>query len=219
MCNGSRGRPFNGIVSHMAGLHRTKGTYASFAHRHLWDSAMRHLRLAEANPEDSWHLHLSAAFLAAVAFEAYLNFLGDEMLPHVWKDERIVFTQEPYRGTMGKLKRIAEELCWPLPRRDRKPLSGYCELVALRDKVAHARQVKVEYRKVHRDDQFPSLPRGWLEAEAPPKRVRRLISDVEALASLLHAQVMQSDFRYVVFGSHPFLGALAIGTRHVEAYG
>jgi hypothetical protein len=203
----------------MVGLLRTKGTFTSYAHRHLWDSVVRHLDLAKQNPLDSWHLHLSAAFLAAVAFEAYLNYLGEEMLPAIWVKERTFFSQPKYRGTTGKLKRIAEEIDFPLPRKDRKPYKGYCELLELRNKVAHARHLKVDYRAVHREGEFPRLPPGWLEREAPAKRVRGLIRDVGDLAAMLHSSVMKSELRNVAFGAHPFHGALAMGIRRVEAYG
>lgn len=66
----------------MVNLKVTSGRYESYAHRLLWDSSQRHLSIAEEHPEDSWMLHLSAGLLAAAAFEAYLNYLGEEILPN-----------------------------------------------------------------------------------------------------------------------------------------
>jgi hypothetical protein len=199
----------------MVALNQTSGEYVSFAHRLLWDSVQRHLAIADERPHDSWMLHLSAGLLAAAAFEAYLNYLGEEVLPDVWRDERRFFSSNEYRGVEGKLSRIAQELNWPVPPKDRKPFSGVVELRALRDKIVHAKPKKESYRRVHKPDAFAPVPPAWLFSEASPKRIRALLVDVEALALSLHSAVLQSEFRYLVFGVHPFVGALGFGTHTV----
>lgn len=199
----------------MVTLNITSGQYVSFAHRLLWESSQRHLSIAAERPEDSWMLHLSAGLLAAAAFEAYLNYLGEEILPEIWRDERHFFSAPPYRGTSGKLQRIAEELDWPLPAKYRKPLSSVIELQSLRDKMVHARPRKETYRRVHKEGEFATLPATWLYREAPAKRVLTLIADVQMFATQLHNAVLKSEFKNVVFGSHPFLGALGFGTHTV----
>lgn len=188
------------------------GNYVSFAHRLLWNSSQRHLAIAAERPkEDHWMLHLSAGLLAAAAFEAYLNHLGEELLPQIWAKERKFFSVEPYRGTGGKIKRIAEEIHWVLPAKTRKPFSGLVELQNLRDKLVHAKPKKAAYRSVHKEGEWPKLPSTWLYREASAKRVRSLIADVEAFSVSLHNAVLQSDLRNCVFGSHPFLGSLGFG--------
>lgn len=164
-------------------------------------------------------LHLSAGLLAAAAFEAYLNYVGEEMLPHVWADERKFFSGLAYRGTNGKLRRIAEELGYSLPPRTHKPYAGWLSLVGLRDKLVHARPKKVIYTTTHRADKFPKEPAAWLRAEASPEAVKKLIELTECLATELHSLLLRSEFRHVVFGNHPFLGALAFGTRRVSYAG
>lgn len=164
-------------------------------------------------------LHLSAGLLAAAAFEAYLNYLGEEMLPDIWDNERSAFSKPPYQGTGGKLKRIADELGWALPPKSRKPLSGVIELRGLRDKMVHARPKKENYRRVHKAGEFATVPATWLYREAAERRIRALVADVEAFAVSLHNAVLSSEFRNVVFGSHPFLGALGFGTHLVESAG
>ena len=200
-------------------LAETSGEYTSFAHRVLWESSRRHLLIAGERPSDSWMLHLSAGLLGAAAFEAYLNYVGEEMLPHVWKDERRFFSSPTYRGTNGKLRRIAEELGFSLPPRTHKPYAGWLSLVELRDKLVHARPKKVTYRTTHRADKFPKEPTTWLRAEASPEIVRTLIDTTECFATELHSLILRLEFRHVVFGSHPFLGALAFGSRRVRYAG
>jgi hypothetical protein len=201
----------------MATLQVSSGNYESYAHKLLWESACRHLTLAESNLQDSWFLHLSAGLLAAAAFEAYLNYIGEEILPDVWAEERSFFAQSNYKGTFGKLKRIAEEVDWQLPRRDRLPLSSVVELTALRHKMVHARTHKVNWKHTHRADQLPAFPPGWLSAEAKPATIRRLINRTEEFAVLLHSQIQSSDLRYCVIGSHPLVGMLGFGSYSARA--
>jgi hypothetical protein len=204
----------------MVTLEVTSGNYVSFAHRLLWVSSQRHLDIAAERPnDDSWMLHLSAGLLAAAAFEAYLNYIGEELLPEVWVEERKFFSAEPYRGTEGNLRRIAEEVQWTLPPKTRKPFAGLLELQSLRDKLVHAKPHKVAYRRVHKEGQWPTLPPTWLYREAPAKRIRLLIADVEAFAVSLHNVVLRSELHGDVFGSHPFLGSLGFGIHNVEAVG
>ncbi len=199
----------------MTELHATSGNYVSFSHRLLWLSVERHLHLADDHKEDSWYLHLSAGLLAAAAFEAYLNYLGEELIPNVWAQERDLFSKEPYRGTNGKLIRIAEEIGLKLPRKDKQPYSGFSELQALRDKMVHARPHRTKYRTVHRPEVLPKFPSHWLKREAPSKRIRANINHIEELAVLIHTAIMQSKYRHGVFGSHPFRGLLGLGTHSV----
>lgn len=195
----------------------TSGSYTSFAHRILWDAVERHLSLAESHGEDAWILHMSAGLFATAAFEAYLNYLGEEMLPHIWAHERQFFSGSDYKGVRGKFKRISEELGYSLPTTSHRPFAGWLELVGLRDKVVHARPKNSEYKSKHRIDAFPKLPAGWLYAETKPTKIRVLISQTNQLAEELHALVLRSPFNAVVFGSHPFVGLLGFGTRSIEA--
>lgn len=200
----------------MPSLVASTGQYISFAHRLLWNSAQRHVRLAAEHHQDSWMLHLSAGLLSAAAFEAYLNYVGAEALPHVWAQERKFFAQRHYRGTAGKFKRIAEELGYQTPPQSHKPWAGWLELVSLRDRLVHARPKKVQYRVVHKAEGFPKLPSTWLYAEASPEKVLKLIAHTEQLALEMHTLLRRSEFESVVFGSHPFVGALGFGIHSVE---
>ncbi|WP_139379611.1 hypothetical protein [Zoogloea sp. LCSB751] len=193
----------------------SSGSHTSFAHRILWESSQRHLALAQAHPDDGWMLHLSAGLLAAAAFEAYLNYVGEEALPHVWEEERKYFNTPPYRGTDGKLLRIAEEIDWELPPKGKKPYSGVRSLQAIRDKMVHGRTQRTNFRSKHKAGTLPDFPTTWLQDETPPKRIRGYINDVELLSVQLHEALKQSEFMFVIFGSHPYAGMLGGGTFSV----
>lgn len=199
----------------MPELHETTGNYVSFAHYHLWDSVIRHLALAEQHSTDSWYLHLSAA----AAFEAYLNYLGEEILPSVWKDEPKYFTQASYKGTAGKLFRIAEEVGLALPGTSEKSYIGFSELQALRNKIVHARPSRKPYCNVHRSDKMPKFPIRWLELEAPPERIKVSIEYLEQLAIIVHSAIQVSKFKNAIFGAHPFRGLFGFGNPSVDNYG
>lgn len=203
----------------MIELHETTGSYLSFSHRILWDASVRHLALAEQHPMDSWQLHLSAGLLAAAAFEAYLNYAGEEILPSIWEKEKEYFNQDPYRGTVGKLLRISEEIGLKLPERTEKPFIGFSEIQALRDKIVHARPSRKEYRSIHKSNETAKLPKHWLQQEASPERIKAHIENLEKLAIIVHAAIQGSEFKNVVFGNHPFLGLLGLGSHTVNTYG
>jgi hypothetical protein len=200
----------------MSKLLRTTGLYTSFSHRLLWDSVQRHLDLAAENPQDSWFLHLSAGLLAAAAFEAYLNYLGGEILPEVWLREKEEFARVPYRGTEGKLLRIAEEIQLVLPKKSDQTYQAFSELKALRDKVVHAKPRVAKHSQVHKANKLPNHPKHWLELEAKQDKVARQIKGLEELAIIVHTAARSSEYQSVVFGAHPFNGALGIGVHTID---
>ena len=203
----------------MTKLLKTTGIYTSLSHRILWDSVLRHLDLARENPQDSWFLHLSAGLLAAAAFEAYLNYLGGEVLPEVWLREREAFASEPCRGTEGKLRRIAEEIKLILPKKSDRPYRAFSELQALRDKIVHAKPKVAMHSQVHKANELLKHPKHWLELEAEQGKVAKQILGLEELAVIVHTAALRSEFQWVVFGAHPFIGALGIGAQSVDEYG
>lgn len=201
----------------MTVLETTSGSFTSYAHRILWDASRRHLALSESqDPDTSWTLHLSAGLLAAAAFEAYLNYIGESVLPDLWAKERAYFSRAPYRGTEGKLLRIGKELGWPIPSKSRRPMSGWVELRSIRDRLVHAKPKRTSYRITHKQGKLPPAPLTWLYREAPADRVRKLIADTEALASSLHSALRASEHADIAVGSHPFIGLLGFGEHSVE---
>lgn len=199
----------------MATLNVTEGHYISYAHKVLWDSVQLHLTVAEECSESSWQFHLSAGLLAAAAFEAYLNYLGEEILPDIWQKERRFFLTPPYTGTEGKLKRIAEEVDWSYPTHGGSLFASFMELKSLRDKMVHARPKREEYRRTHRHDELPPFPTSWLAREAPSERISSWISNIQVFAEELHGAIRNSEFQYVILDTHPFLGMLGFGVHTV----
>lgn len=190
----------------------SEGQYVSFAHRILWESAQRHMRIAKVSPQDSWMLHVSAGLLSAAAFEAYLNYLGQEILPQVWNKEKTFFKKRPYKGLLGKLKRISEEVGYSLPNKDCKPLSGVIEIQHLRNKIVHASPKKAHFNIKHKEGSYPKLPSMWLYEQSNQKQIISMIKDVEAFSVLLHTFIKASEFKFVIFGEHPYVGLLSSGS-------
>ncbi len=196
-------------------IYTASGSSLSFAHRVLWDAVLTQLEVARERPEASWSCHLAAALLAAASFEAYLNYVGEELLPHIWADERANFSKAKYKGVMGKLKRIAEEIQWELPGKNMPPYLGVVELQALREKIVHARPARSEYKVQFKEGNAPRLPGRWLERELPIHRAERLIKSANDLAVALHEALEKSDASGLIFGAHPFVGAIGVGGYHV----
>ena len=137
------------------------------------------------------------------------------MLPTVWRNERKHFSKDPYRGVLGKVKRIAEEVGYQLPRKTHKPFAGWLELQELRDKIVHARTKRSHFSQVHRSDAFPKLPPPWMSRELSRTKVRELIALLEEFATEIHTLVAQSEIPEAAFGSHPLRGTLGFAVGDV----
>lgn len=200
----------------MAELSVTTGQSVSLPHKLLWQSCVNLLDMADQRPDHAWSLNLSACLLAAASFEAYINHLGEEILPTVWEEERKHFSNDPYRGLLGKVKRISEELGYPLPPKTHKPFAGWLELQGLRDKIVHARTKRDSFSRVHKSHEFPMLPPTWMSRELSRKKVRELIARLEEFAVEIHSLVAKSEFPEAAFGSHPLKGTLGFAIGDVD---
>lgn len=79
-----------------------------FLYKELWRVVGRQLDYAIENETGAFYDRLVAMVFSFMVFEAYLNFAGERLDPEIWKDERVFFQKEPYRGFMGKLKFVLE---------------------------------------------------------------------------------------------------------------
>jgi len=82
----------------------------AYSHEYLWRASSRSLVMAETNDQEQYYLLMQSLLTAYLAFEAFVNFLGEYLDPDTWKDEKEFFKQKPYHGIEGKVKRLAEKL-------------------------------------------------------------------------------------------------------------
>jgi len=82
----------------------------AYPHEYLWRASSRSLTMAETNDREQYYLLMQSLLIAYLAFEAFINFLGECLDPDAWRNEKTLFNQRPYYGIEGKIKRLAERL-------------------------------------------------------------------------------------------------------------
>ena len=66
--------------------------------------------MAETNDREQYYLLMESLLTAYLAFEAFINFLGECLDPDTWREEKTFFNKRSYYGIEGKIKRLAEKL-------------------------------------------------------------------------------------------------------------
>jgi hypothetical protein len=76
-----------------------------FSYEILWRAAHTALKMAEIKDPliRVDHLSIHSVLTAFLAFEGFLNFVGMEIAPETWKNERDFFAGPKFRGIIGKV--------------------------------------------------------------------------------------------------------------------
>jgi hypothetical protein len=201
----------------METLLRTTTQYESFAHRYLWEGVRLQLQKAEEKLEGSWYFYLAACLMAYLTYEAYLNYVGETVAPEDWKQERELFSAEPYKGTNGKLKRLRELYNLPYPDMGAKPFIAISELKALRDAVVHARPVRGVHEAIHPSTKVAASPPGWLSRSFTPRKVKQMLGNMEAAIEALHADFLATMDGHALW-PYPLKGTFGVGTGFAEMH-
>lgn len=168
---------------------KTRVTGVSFHHRRVWGAAQRLLQQADEDPGRRWHEYLAAVLLSSFAFEGLLNYIGDELYPSVWTEERSFFGVGQYRGTDGKLKYLAEKLNLAIDR-SRRPFQSFRELLALRNETAHLRhevvdeEIVTSMHEIGQSSDIPELARH--------EAAHRVIQDLTELSEGLYRAALKA---------------------------
>jgi hypothetical protein len=175
--------------------------------RSLWVAAKRLLLDAEAElPQNTWRL-LGATICAAAALEGFLCDLGSRIAPAQFADERAFFSGRDYRGTIGKLKFLAERIGLPLDW-GRRPLQSLSSLDRLRNQFIHPRST---YGTTDWSDGVPApqWPPAIISIEEDGM-VRRMMEDLNTFGDMMIVAAKQK-FSYELrdYGTRAFEGALA----------
>jgi hypothetical protein len=116
---------------------RIKGT--AYPHEYLWRASTRSLNMAKANEKERYYLLMQSLLTSYLAFEAFINYLGECLDPDVWKDERSFFNQANYYGIEGKVKRLAERLPSFALKKGEKPYQAIMEVRKFRNLLVHGK--------------------------------------------------------------------------------
>jgi hypothetical protein len=178
-----------------------------YTHRVLWKIVEDQARIAaERGDRGDWFgPSLVAMVFAFHTVEAYANFVGEQVAPEIWADERNYFRKEPYRGWDGKLRKILELVKIDLLPGER-PLVTLLLLKELRDAIGHGKSQRFthETNPPPIDDGTPWLPTSKLRAMVTHNTLEEVLADVKALLDQIHGRVAPHV-------NDPFFKAAAVG--------
>lgn len=129
----------------------------NYIHKDLWRAAVVSWERAEEQEKGSYFFHLSGLMMCACGAEAFANFLISVIDTEAFANERIVFyAHDEFHGTKGKFKWIAARAGRQLDSQ----IAGYnilCEVLAIRDAIAHGKPERREGSRVHSSDAEPPM--------------------------------------------------------------
>lgn len=187
----------------------TKYEGESFTHRLLWTCALYQLKAGEkADEEGSQWFLLSALLTAYLAYEAYLNFLGDRLVSEIWKCEKEFFRKPPYQGVDGKLQFILETLKPLKIDKGARPYQTVTWLQNFRDLVVHGKPDKYEGTIEHSVNIEPQVHQSEIWSLIKISSVKRAFQDIEAFVCTLHNHARPKVHEDIWFGQKPFEGSI-----------
>lgn len=163
---------------------RTTGSHILY--QRLWNAAQHYRHEADRQEPGFYYFYLGASVFAFFGFEGYLNEMGRLIAPDLWADERRAFgsRKSKYRGTLGKLRYLAEISGLRL-NTGRRPYKTVRELESARYLVAHLKTEDFDGVSTRRGYRHADPPAPALDKYAAKAFVHRAMADVEALANAL----------------------------------
>jgi hypothetical protein len=175
----------------------TKTVSAQFyTHKMLWIAARLHHDAGARDLGMYPYLYLSSQILCYFTFEAYLNFLGERLFPETWAKEQEVFSEDPYRGTLGKFDFISERIGFSAEK-GKRPYQTLKTLHDLRKQVVHGRTEKfVQQVSVKKADMYPhfEIPHvsSKLEDLLTEANSKRAVEDTREIIEAMHDSAKSS---------------------------
>jgi len=138
------------------------------------------LEEAKSNESGSYFNLMVALVFSAFTIEAYLNHLGEKIIPF-W------LTIERNLSPSKKLEIIAVQLAKPIDYGHR-PFQSFKSIFQLRDFLAHGRTefVAEESIQILSDGDKPELPKAKWQKEVTVENVQRYFDDTKEIIEYLH---------------------------------
>jgi hypothetical protein len=164
-----------------------------YTHRILYGIADRALKRASADKRD-FDARLTVALFSALAFEAYINSLIEQIEPLVFAKEREFFTRRNgYAGPRGKLRWLLQRLNASPPAAIEARRRNILALLDLRDELAHTKPISYAGNAVHSIDiEPPLMETQWVEKRTDVSKVRRYLDAVRAFCEWLNTNAAKS---------------------------
>jgi hypothetical protein len=187
-------------------------------HQILWGHAtlMRDLRIKNQNGDVYVSINeaLACSMLLNVAFavEAHANYLLEAVCPTEYENERIFFSKDPYRGTLGKFHFLSKCLNVSLDKGSR-PFQTVKELLDWRNLIAHSRIERKEKEIECTDLNKMPLPESRIVNAYKEPWADRIFEDSQALCCSFQKAAHDKGAKGIL-GPEAFSGFL--GTRGTQ---
>ncbi len=156
-----------------------------YLHKETWRVVKRQFDRPEDSKKGAMYDDLVAMVFASHTLEGYLNFIGDEILRELWKNEREEFSKI---GITGKLATISKACGLEPFERGRRPYSTVEALKTLRDCIAHPKTHKPKSSTVYSEGKEPPMfPKTYLEGLISRQKAERARDDVRNIVARIHA--------------------------------
>jgi hypothetical protein len=155
-----------------------------FTHRALWTGAQV-LRVLGKTSEAGQYASVASALFVYLAFEGFLNDLGETIAPTEWGRERAIFTKPSFKGTLGKLAFLAER-CGAGLEKGRRPYSTLKALDTRRSRLVHPRTERLAKTVTFGDPRdIPDRLESQAMSFATDRFLKHAFADTEAVADQL----------------------------------
>ena len=182
-----------------------------YTHEYLWRAAQS-LHTHPAADEKNFHNHLASLIMTYLAFEAFVNFLGEVVCPEKWGIEK-----EAFRGRGDIIEAKISDIVLRLPefkwRKGERPYQDIKKLKRFRDLVAHGKVVRAEYITVANEEGVDfRWSHEWDEFIQPSAVASSMASVKEFCQSLVIAARKHFDEPHLIFDAFEGFLASAEGT-------
>lgn len=163
--------------------------YSTYSFEILWRAAMTTLELAEKPNEHVRKDHLSIQSLLSgfLAFEGFVNFVGEEVAPQIWKAERTYFSSDQYRGIVGKVEFLYSIFPSVTLKKGEEPYQTFYRIKKIRDNLAHNKVLK--YAEIT-ENEYLDFKTSWDEFDTPGK-VRPALIKLKSLAESIRVETLK----------------------------
>jgi len=154
------------------------------------------------------HLSVQSLLSGFLAFEGFINFVGEEIAPDIWKNERAFFSGDQYRGITGKVEYLFSLFSGVSLKKGTEPYQTFARIKRIRDGLAHNRVLRYSEKT---DSERPDFKTSWDDFDSPDK-VRPAVMQLKALAELIRIEAVKKLTSYYKTSHlyfHAFEGPIA----------
>ena len=170
----------------MAIWHRN---YSTFAFEILWRASMTALAMADDPDKQTRkdHLSIHALLAAFLAFEGYVNFVGEEIAAETWAKEREFFSRGQYRGIIGKVDYLFTLFPGAQLDKERDPYHTFHRIKRIRDSIAHNKVLRYAMTS---ESEVMDFKTSWDDFDSPEK-VRPAVAQLKELAEMIRLEALK----------------------------